>query len=494
MRQPPTLKNIIMINLTGNHSLIGRRFIFLTVLFSSCLALFFTLIQVKFEYDRELSKHAMYHQLINESLLDSLSKSIWTYDDAQIYLQLQGIVKIPTIEQATLTLPDNVKFSVGKIESDRVTNQAVEVIYSPRPKQILNLGQLTLYSGMDETYFHLFKFGGLMLLSNTTKAGLVVLLMLYLIDHLIGRHLYQISRYLSLHQEGQKPVELTLERRFYTRNDELDLLVESLNNMQQRIYFEQRRALAESNKREQLQAQLIEQKEQLHTLERHSGLGEMAATLAHELKQPLSGVVGYAQLSDQLVNESPLDVMRLKDSLTKLKYNGRLAQAIIDRTKRLLQNTNPSLSVVAINPLIERIISLLSHNLTEAGVIITHHHNEQPLNIKVDEIQFEQVLINLIRNAIDALSEQPQAIKQIEITATKDSDMVRIKVEDNGVGISEQVSSQLFKPFFTTKVKGMGIGLTTSLNLMQGMSGSISARNRLERGACFTISLPPSVT
>ncbi|NRA85537.1 MAG: hypothetical protein HRU22_17705, partial [Gammaproteobacteria bacterium] len=112
------------------------------------MALLFTIVQVKFEYERELTKHQMYQQLISESLLGSLSKSIWTYDDAQIYLQLQGIVKIPTIEKVMLSLPDNVVFSVGKIQSKKTLIDEIDVVYSPARNKTRRLGLLTIHSGM----------------------------------------------------------------------------------------------------------------------------------------------------------------------------------------------------------------------------------------------------------------------------------------------------------------------------------------------------------
>ncbi|NRA84855.1 MAG: GHKL domain-containing protein, partial [Gammaproteobacteria bacterium] len=104
--------------------------------------------------------------------------------------------------------------------------------------------------------------------------------------------------------------------------------------------------------------------------------------------------------------------------------------------------------------------------------------------------QFEQVLLNIIRNAIDALASLEQDLKVIEISVVQDDQCIVVKIEDNGDGISKEISSQLFKPFFTTKDNGMGIGLSTSLSLIEAMEGTILARNRLERGACFTITLP----
>ena len=484
------VNKLAMINLPGTHDLIARRFIFLTVMLSSCLALLFTIVQVKFEYERELTKHQMYQQLISESLLGSLSKSIWTYDDAQIYLQLQGIVKIPTIEKVMLSLPDNVVFSVGKIQSKKTLIDEIDVVYSPARNKTRRLGLLTIHSGMDQTYYHLIKFAGGILLSNATKAGLVILFMLYLLDRLIGRHLYAITRYLSLYQEGKKPPTLTLNRKNHIKNDELELLVSSLNNMHQRIYFEQRRALAEAKKREQLQIQLMEQKELLHAVERHAGLGEMAATLAHELKQPVASLVGYTQMSQQLLVESEPDINRLRTTINKLQDNANLAQGIIVRTAKLLKNVKPTLETIEINDLINHVITLLGHNLIDADIMVSHRHKEQKVYAQMDEIQFEQVLLNIIRNAIDALASLEQDLKVIEISVVQDDQCIMVKIEDNGDGISKEISSQLFKPFFTTKDNGMGIGLSTSLSLIEAMEGTILARNRLERGACFTITLP----
>ncbi|NRA69896.1 MAG: GHKL domain-containing protein [Gammaproteobacteria bacterium] len=472
----------------GSHSLIGRRFILYTVLFSSCIALLFTLIQVQLEYKRELSKHAMYQQLINDSLLNSLSKSIWTYDDSQIYLQLQGIVKIPTIEQVKLNLPENIKFNVGNIQSNQLNYTEIDVQYSSAQDSRV-LAQLVIVSGMDETYLHLMSFGSIMLLLNATKTALVVIFMLFLVDRLIGQHLYTISRHILNYQETKKPLPLKLHRTMYIKHDEIDQLVDSLNSMQQRIYFERNNSLAEAQKREHLQAKIIEQKEQLYALERNVNLSDMTS-LGQELEQPLMGIVGYANIARRMLDEDSKDVERFSQIVDKISNNSHLATSIVERSKNVLNLTIPVLELIDVNSLISTVINMLGHELNESGVIVAHHNEQQRQLIKVDGKQFEQVLIHLIRNAIDALQEQPDDLRFIEISCIEDGRFTRVIVEDNGQGISEEISNKLFKPFFTTKKQGLGIGLSSSKNLIEAMHGTIVARNRLDRGACFTISIP----
>jgi len=473
-----------------SHSLIGRRLISYTVLFSSCLALIFTLFQVNVEYKNELQKHRLNQALIESSLLHSLAQSVWTFDDAQIYSQLQGMVNIPMIERVSLRLPDNVRFNVGQVLSMEVDELSFDVVFAENISQDTKLGVLKVYAGMDQTYLHLLKYSAIVLFFNVTKTALVIMFMFYLIDRLIGRHLFKISRHLSQYQDSAQAKPLVLSRCHHIKNDEIELVVNALNKMQKNIQFEKDRAKSEAQKREALQQQVIEQKEQVLTLERNVGLAEMAITLGDELNRPLHSICDYSQMCRKMLSESIVEPHLLLNLIEKLNNQANNAINILERSQNVRINTQPMLACVDINRIIRQVIALLHYNLNDAGIMLTHHCSDSELLIVADELQLEQVLINLIRNAIDALVEQPQGIRLIEITAWHEESAVRLRVEDNGAGFSVDAASELFKPFFTTKQQGIGVGLSISQNLITAMNGSITARNRLDRGACFTISLP----
>ncbi|NRA53331.1 MAG: GHKL domain-containing protein [Gammaproteobacteria bacterium] len=476
----------------GNHSLIGRRFIAYTVLFSSCLALIFTLLQVQVGYQHELEKHKLNQELIKNSLLQSLAQSVWTFDDAQIYSLLQGMVNIPMIERVSLSLPDNVKYNVGQIQSSQIEELYFKVTYAEKVNKNIKLGNLTVYSSMDDTYLYILKYSALMLFLNLTKTGLVIGFMFFLIDRLIGRHLFKISRHLYHFKDSNQAMPLVLNRRNFVENDELELVVKALNNMQKNIEFERNRAQREAQRRESLQQQIIDQSEQVLTLERNVGLAEIAGTLADELKQPLRKIRDYSQLCGKMLQESVVVPGVLVNVIEKLNEQATVATDILARSQNVLINTQPTLQSIDINQVLSLVVKLVDYNLKDAQVMLIHHDQHNELWVMADQLQLEQVLINLIRNAIDALTEQPQGIRLIEITTWNEGETVYLKVEDNGAGFNVDSASELFKPFFTTKEQSIGIGLSISQNLIAAMKGTIKARNRLERGACFTVSLPQS--
>lgn len=478
-----------MFNFTYRHSLVGRRFVLFTVLFSSIITLLFTVVQLSVEYDKQLDQRALFNEIIHDSLLDSLSKSIWTYDDAQIYLQLQGIVNIPTIERAVLNLPENVEFNIGQVASDNIVIEAFEVNYSQGGQQ-RKMGELVIYSEMDSTYNHLFAFGSAMLFSNLLKTALVVFFMLYLSDRLIGRHLMKISYKLAEYNEGDKPYSIDLNRQHHDENDEIDLLVDSINNMQQRIHFERSKAINEMQQKEEIQQQIVAQKEKLLKLEHKVSLSEIVRSLANELNAPLINIKGFCKLSLEHMQGHKIEPKRLELVVDKIIENSCHALDIVNRSKEIMQRIDPLKVTTNVNQLISRAIFLLDQELTQGSISIKHHANDQYVGIYADELQIEQVLVNLLRNAIEALGSIDTNNKYIEVSAIIYNNQVIIRIEDNGPGLSDLIIDKVFQPFFSTRNKGLGVGLCIAKTLVNNNDGDISINRNYMQGACFNIELP----
>lgn len=478
-----------MFNFTYRHSLVGRRFVLFTVLFSSIITLLFTVVQLSAEYNKQLDQRALFNQIIEDSLLDSLSKSIWTYDDAQIYLQLQGIVNIPNIERAVLNLPENVEFNIGEITASSIITQQFDVQYNQSgiPRK---MGDLTIYSEMDSTYNHLIAFGGVMLFSNFFKTALVVIFMLYLSDKLIGRNLMQISGKLSEFSEVDKPTPIVLDRKYHDENDEIDHLVDSINNMQQRIYFERNKAISEVKKKEDIQLQIGEQKEKLLKLEHKVSISEIVRSLANELNVPLINIKAFCKLTLEQMQQPNIEPKRLELAVDKIIENSCHALDIVNRTKEIMQRNEPQKELININTLIAKSQFLLTQEIESNGIEMHHHAPDEQVNICADELQIEQVILNVMRNSIEALSEQESDNRSIEVSATIFQEQVIIRVEDNGPGLSELVIDKIFQPFFSTRDKGLGVGLCIAKTLVQSNDGDITVNEDYTKGACFIISFP----
>lgn len=478
-----------MFNVTYNHNLIGRRFVIFTVLFSSIITLLFTVVQLSIEYDKQLDQRALVKGIINNSLLDSLSKSIWTYDDAQINLQLQGIVNIPTIERAVLELPENVEFKIGSLKSSNIINESFSVDYMQRT-QFINVGKLIIYSEMDSTYNHLLTFGSVMLISNLLKTALVVIFMLYLSDRLIGRHLMTISQKLSSYNEQDKPEIIDLKRQNNEDNDEIDFLVDSINNMQQRIYFERNKAINELKQKEEIQCQIAAQKENLLKLEHKVSMSEIVRSLANELNAPLLNIKAYCNLSINQMQDQHFEPKRLELSVDKIVENNSHALDIVNRTTEIMKRSDPKQTRININTLITRSILLLSQEAKQASITIKHDSDEQNIIVYVDELQIEQVLMNLLRNSIEALSLFEIKNKLITISVIKFNEKITIDIEDNGPGLSDIILDKVFTPFFSTKKNGLGVGLSIAKTLITSNDGRLNINKSKKQGACFNIELP----
>jgi len=232
------------------------------------------------------------------------------------------------------------------------------------------------------------------------------------------------------------------------------------------------------------------QQELVHVC-RLSTMGEMATGLAHELNQPLSAIANYASGSTRrlrLQEGAPQDII---SALDQISHQADRAGEIIRRLRGLVAKQAPVRAVVDTNDLVQEVCSFIEFEAKKEGLVIDQDLSLEPLPVKVDIVQIEQVMLNLLRNALDALLEIPEDKRQLAIKSRSvDSSVVEISVIDSGKGISREVIGHLFEPFFTTKQSGMGVGLVISKTIMEDHKGSISVENSEGGGACFVMRLP----
>jgi PAS domain S-box-containing protein len=227
---------------------------------------------------------------------------------------------------------------------------------------------------------------------------------------------------------------------------------------------------------------------------RLSNMGEMATGIAHELNQPLSAIVNFANGCARRLRLDIGGKEELLQALEQIAAQARRAGEIIKRLRGMVTRRQPVREIVDLNMLAREACSLISHELKRHELAIERRLAKRELWVRVDSVQIEQVLINLLRNALDALSEvpAPQRLLVIESGVRPDR-MVYVSVQDNGVGISGKAMEHLFDPFFSTKESGMGMGLAISQTIMNNHHGKISAESFPGSGSIFTIELPPSV-
>ncbi|TAK60512.1 PAS domain-containing sensor histidine kinase [Methylobacter sp.] len=221
-------------------------------------------------------------------------------------------------------------------------------------------------------------------------------------------------------------------------------------------------------------------------------MGEMASGIAHEVNQPLSAISSYTQASLNLITTENPDMVKLTEILYKAQQQALRAGQIIHRMREFVKSHSMHRSTTNVNALIHDAVSLCIAELKQNDIKLTFElENNLPL-IDADHIQIEQVIINLIRNSIDALQNLP-AKQQRELVIHSHltlNDGVQIRVKDNGPGLNEYQKQKILTPFYTTKANGMGMGLSISRSLVEAHEGTLYFNSQLEKGSTFYFTLP----
>lgn len=237
--------------------------------------------------------------------------------------------------------------------------------------------------------------------------------------------------------------------------------------------------------------QAREHQQELIHVSRLSTMGEMATGLAHELNQPLSAIANYANGSVRRLQASGRDREDILYALGQISAQADRAGEIIKRLRALVGKQASVRRVADINEVVREVCGFVEFEASKAGIEIEQKLALDLLPVKIDVVQIEQVLLNLIKNALDALQEIPEDERSLVVrTACRDGAWAVVEVLDSGVGIQDADMVRLFQPFFTTKEGGMGMGLVISRTIIEDHNGTISAERRVSGGTCFRVVLP----
>ncbi|WP_299812949.1 sensor protein FixL [Tardiphaga sp.] len=241
---------------------------------------------------------------------------------------------------------------------------------------------------------------------------------------------------------------------------------------------------------QQTQAQLQELQSELIHMSRLTAMGEMASALAHELNQPLASISNYMNGSRRLLEASTdPNGLKIQNALNKAAEQAVRAGQIIRRLRDFVSRDESEKRVESLAKLVEESGALGLTGSREQGVML--HFNLDPRfdRVMVDRVQIQQVLVNLFRNAVEAMKNAPRQELAVTNSAAPD-DMIEIAVSDTGDGFSEETASKLFQTFFTTKSTGMGVGLSISRSIVEAHGGKMSAETNPSGGATFRFTLP----
>lgn len=249
------------------------------------------------------------------------------------------------------------------------------------------------------------------------------------------------------------------------------------------------------------QAQEILNKAHDEQLERHraelahvarlSMMGEMAAGLAHELNQPLHAINNYASGSLLRLQETPQRDQELVAALQKVSEEANRAAAIVRWVKGFVQKREPQFSEVSMNKVVEEVVLLSKAELEQRHAKVALELSENLPVVMGDPVQIEQVIMNLVRNGLEAMEEVPEEDRVLGIkTMQRGDDRVQLEVCDRGKGIGREDLKEIFEPFFTTKPEGMGMGLAISRSIVQAHGGRLWLSANQHEGCTFHFTLP----
>jgi C4-dicarboxylate-specific signal transduction histidine kinase len=241
-------------------------------------------------------------------------------------------------------------------------------------------------------------------------------------------------------------------------------------------------------KRAELQADA--HKRELAHLSRVAMLGELSGALAHELRQPLTAVLTNAEAARRMLDRAPVDAEELKATLDDIIRNDKRAGAVIDRLRAMLRHGDTVLQPVDINDVVREAVDLAYGEVRSRRVTVkTTLRPDMPF-VLGDRVQLQQVLLNLMLNACDAMSGTHAADRCLELSTAADDRFVELVVSDHGRGIPDGQCERVFEPFVTFRDQGLGLGLAISKSIVTAHGGSIKAENNAHRGATFRCLLP----
>jgi signal transduction histidine kinase len=267
----------------------------------------------------------------------------------------------------------------------------------------------------------------------------------------------------------------------YGSQDEIGRVTEAFNDMLSELDAARRRETAE--------------RAELARVTRLTTMGEMAASIAHEVNQPLAGIVANGHAGLRWLAKTPPDTDKIHAALQRVVRDGLRASEVVGSVRGMFKRDAQRKTRVRLAELIDEVLAHLQSELQSANIAVQIELGEDVRSVPADRVQLQQVFLNLIGNAIDAMRAMQDWPRLLRIRARlSEGDSVSIDVEDSGVGISAEDKARVFDPFFTTKSSGMGLGLSICRSIIESHGGRLWVSAGNSRGTVFEFTLPSGET
>jgi signal transduction histidine kinase len=237
---------------------------------------------------------------------------------------------------------------------------------------------------------------------------------------------------------------------------------------------------------------ILQRRERAHRI---MSVDEATAAIAHELRQPLGALTLNSDSALEFLNTTPLDAEGLRSCLVDLKSDSSRANETIASVRALFKETVRQKSMTDINRLVQDVLNLAENDLRIHGVLVETDLQEDVPHVMADVIQLQQVILNLVKNAIEAMESGLPSRRAIRLVTTRrGNSVVSLQIRDLGHGMTSEAETRAFDPFFTTKVSGTGLGLSISRRIIEDHGGELRLLEASSSGTTFELTLPAAGT
>lgn len=248
--------------------------------------------------------------------------------------------------------------------------------------------------------------------------------------------------------------------------------------------------LHERRRRRSAEVESRQRLAELAHVNRYSAVGELTTSIAHELNQPLGSILTNAETAELMLKADSPDINEVRQILADIRRDDQRASEVIRRLRSVLKKTPFELEDIELNHTVREAIGLVKAVADGRRIMLSYLPALADLRVKGDPVQLQQVILNLIINAMDAISDAGAGKREVSVATLRAGNQAEIRITDTGPGMAAADLANVFDPFFTTKPQGMGMGLAIAKTIIEAHHGTISAANQPAGGALFTIRLP----
>jgi C4-dicarboxylate-specific signal transduction histidine kinase len=469
---------------------IGGRLLLAILLFSSAVTLLLTGLQLYLDYRTEVQDIQDRFGDIEKSYLASLGSSLWSLDVDQIRLLIEGIKHLPDMQYLEVRevgpiRKRQVAISVGERGEGPIIsrNYPIHVVTYDREAAPQVIGILYVEATLNGVYSRLADRALTILITQGVKTFLVSAFILFIVHRLVTRHLIAISGFLRGYSLGDAATRLSLARHSPHQADELDEMTSALNTMSAGLSVS-------VHEREQSLRELRRQEAALDRAYRHFTTHETAAKLAHEIKQPLACLSTYAQGLQSMLQRDELPPEELPVLADRMVREIQRVREIIAISQSRIEHAVGESEPLALADLLRDVLPLLRQICDDLGVRLTLSGEDLDISILGNAVSLQQVLVNLVRNACEAMESEPVDRRKLLITVQDRGAKVAISIQDSGPGFQPEIIRTGHALFASTKRQGSGFGLPIVTAILTAHGGNLEIANGEGGGGRVTCVLP----